>query len=350
MMLYLAKMLDNSLYMKFFSNLIVLSSIPVLLCAQLPPAVQIGLVRELNSGKKPIKDVQIVFEGAVPTSSDQSGEFRLVFPDKKPGELIFMTEILKAGYELVNKKELLTLKISNTEQLGIDIILAKSGTVDAAKKQYYNVSDKALYANFEKQKQDLKQKIKHYEITQQDYEEKLNVLQDQYDSQKKKLDALAERFARVNFDDVSVVYRDALELFKTGKVNEAIKKLEDVDLLGRSNAHLQEREKIAQAKDIIASQKAENEKGIQEDIKAMLQQASIYVQKGQDVYAEPLYDQLLILDTTSLEILLKCAHFYKKNSMNQKALALYPRIIAHTQANDLQKAQAILDMEELSHK
>jgi len=322
----------------------------VLLCAQTSSVIQNGLVREQNSGKKPLAGVQVIFSDGVPASSDQSGKFRLVFSGKKPGDLIFLTEIRKAGYELVNEKELQVLKISNTDQLGLDIILARGGTIDAAKKEYYAVSDKALLTGFNKRKQELQRQIQNAVITQQEYLDRFEDLQDQYDRQKKSLDALAEKFAKVNFDDVSAVYKEALELFKAGMIDEAIKKLEDADLLGRSNGHIQERIRIEAAKDTIAAQKAENEKGIQEDIQAMLRQAQIYVSKGRDPDAAAFYDHLLLLDQTNLAVLQECADFYKRNNMIEKALPLYLLIIAHPQADELQKAKATQDWEILSRK
>ena len=60
------------------------------------------------------------------------------------GDIIFLEEIRKSGYELVNEKDFEIVKISNTNQLGVDVILAERGVVDAAKKEYYEVSDSAL--------------------------------------------------------------------------------------------------------------------------------------------------------------------------------------------------------------
>lgn len=310
--------------------------------------VQNGLVREQNSGKKPLADVQIIFSDAVPATSDQSGKFRLVFSGKKPGDLIFLSEIAKKGYELVNEKELQVLKIGNTDRLDVDIILAKAGSVNAAKKEYYAVSDKALLAGFNRKKQALQQQIQNAAITQQEYIDRFEELQDQYEHQKKSLDALAEKFAKVNFDDVSAVYKEALELFKAGKIDEAIKKLEDADFLTRSDGHIQERIRIDTATALIANQKAENDKGIQEDIQAMLRQAQLYVLKGQDSDAEPFYDQLLLIDPGNLRILQECADFYKKNKIFNKALPLYPLIIAHPEVEEGQKAKAMQDLNECS--
>ena len=130
--------------------------LPFLLCALAAPlfaqTIQQGMVREQNSKRRPIPGATVKFDNAVPTDSDNRGWFRLAFSGKAPGDLIFFTEIKKNGYELVNGKELEILKISRNDTLGRDIILAKAGTLDAAKKEYYGVSDKALLAGFEKEK------------------------------------------------------------------------------------------------------------------------------------------------------------------------------------------------------
>ncbi len=58
----------------------------------------------------------------------------LLLQNKKPGDLIFMERIYKRGFELVNEKDFEITKISNTDRLGVDVILAPLGTVEAAKK------------------------------------------------------------------------------------------------------------------------------------------------------------------------------------------------------------------------
>ena len=298
--------------------------------------IQSGLVREQNSGKKPVADVQIIFSQAVPATSDQGGKFRLAFAGKKAGDLAFMTEITKKGYELVNDKELEHVKLSSTEQLGTDIIVAKAGVLDSAKKEYYAISDKALKAGFEKQKALLKGELAKAQLSEKQYQDQFEALQKQYDNQTKELDNLSKKFAKVNFDDVSELYKEAVQLFKAGQIDAAIKKLESADLIGRTDKRLKERERLA-------NENAINERGIQEDITSLKLQADLYILKLDITKAEALYDRVLLLDSTNLDILRGCADFYRENHRYEKALRLYPKIIAHPQAGDWQKAKAYLD-------
>ncbi|MFZ4427504.1 MAG: hypothetical protein ACOYOO_10120, partial [Saprospiraceae bacterium] len=309
--------------------------------------IQHAMVREQNSGRKPVPGAQVIFSDAVPTTSDQAGRFRLVFQNKKAGEWVFLTEIQKAGYELVNNKEIEQLKLGNTDSLGTDVILAKAGVLEAAKKEYYAISDKALKAGFEKEKAALRAQLQQARISQEQFSEQLEALQKQFDTQQKELDQLADKFARVNFDDVSALYQEALQLFKDGRINEAIAKLESANLLGRTDQRLKERERIYAAEQEIASQKAQNEAGIKEDIKALQLQAQLYVLNAQPRKAEALYDRLILLDSTNLEILQECADFYRENHFYEKALRAFPLIIYHPNTEEWQKANAHANMGEM---
>ncbi|MBL7791232.1 MAG: hypothetical protein JNK77_02825 [Saprospiraceae bacterium] len=64
----------------------------------------------------------------------------------------------KTGYELGNKKEIEQVKLSSDERLGVDVILAP------ARREYYDISDKALLAGFEREKKALRDKDREYLI------------------------------------------------------------------------------------------------------------------------------------------------------------------------------------------
>ena len=50
--------------------------------------IQFSTVREQNSNKRPLPLVQVIFTDAVPVFSDQLGNLRFVFKDKKTGDLV----------------------------------------------------------------------------------------------------------------------------------------------------------------------------------------------------------------------------------------------------------------------
>jgi tetratricopeptide (TPR) repeat protein len=314
------------------------------------PLIQKGLVRELNSGKQPISAVEIIFEGAATTYSDGVGNFRLVFQDKKPGDLIFKESIRKKGYELVNEKDFGIVKISSTERLGVDIILAKAGTVDAAKKEYYDVSDAALLASFDREKRALRRQLQEEKINAEKYQSDFKALGEQYDIQKATLDELSEKFARVNFDDVEPYYEEALKLFKAGKIDEAIQILEGADPTKRTQQILAEEKRLNLAQAELDSQKVALAREKKKQIEAVRLLADMYSLKFDPIKAEQQFDQLVLLDSTDLEIIYDAANFYQEQHRYGKALVLYPKVINHPNAEVWQKVNAYGDIGEIQTK
>jgi hypothetical protein len=186
----------------------------------------------------------------------------------------------------------------------------------------------------------LRTALQKAKIGQQDYLNRLTVLQEEYDRQKESLDVLAEKFARVNFDDVDSLYQEALELFKAGDIEACQEKLESAKLLERTDQRLQERKRIKKGKEELARQETENEKGIREDIEKLKLLVQTYLLNFELKKAEAVYDQLIKLDSTNLEILWETANFYREQHLYDKALKLYPEITIHPEAEPWQTANA----------
>ncbi|MEM6807457.1 MAG: tetratricopeptide repeat protein, partial [Bacteroidota bacterium] len=306
----------------------------LLVFASLPAqTLQKGKAREINSGKSPLSGVFVKFEDTPSTNSDQNGNFTLSFVGKKPGELIFLEEIRKKNYELVNKKDFEISKISDNDSLGVDIILAKAGYVDAAKKEYYEVSDKALYASFEREKKRLKKKLEEAEFDQEKYLRENEKLQEAYNIQKANLDHLSERFAQVNFDDVEPLYEEALKLFKAGEIDSCLTLLEGADLITKSR-------KERKRKGLLQKEIDRINENLKKAIGPLQLQAQLYALRFENKKAEKLYDELILLDSTSLDILQEVADFYREQHRYAKAQKLYPKIIDHEATQPWQLANA----------
>lgn len=288
---------------------------------------QNGLVREMNSGKKPLGNVQIICLNASPTSSDQSGAFRIQFKDKKPGDLIVFTEIRKMGYEVVNEKQLEIVKIGNSPTLDIPIIMAPEGTVAQAKAKYYQTSDQALKTRYQQEKNKLLEALQKSQINNEAYQAQNKILRDQFDQQKKELDALAEQFARINFDDVDTLYKEALQLFQQGKIEEVIQKLETANLLGELKEVKQREEQV---------------------IQLLLLQAETYQITLQSEKVRAFFKDLLAIDSSNVEILQAAAGFYIKQNQLQRGLVLYQHLLQLSTHNEL-KARTYIRLGNVYH-
>ena len=315
-----------------------------ILCISGQNIFQEGAIRELNSQRKPISGVFIKFENSGSTNSDDYGKFQIVFQNKKAGDLIFLEDLKKSGYELVNRKDFEIIRISNTNMLGIDIILAKSGVINAAKKEYYGVSDRSLIASFEKEKQILKNQLKIAKINEQEYVAQLKNKQEQYDIQHKSLDALSEKFARVNFDDVNPIYKEALGLFKIGNISEAILKLESTNPIQRTADIISEEQRLIVAQGDLDNQKTILAAEKKRQIYTVRLLADMYSINFDIKNAELQFDQLLKLDSTNLEILDQVSFFYRKQHRYNKSEKIINKIISNKDAEPWQIANAHGDL------
>ena len=296
------------------------------------------MVRMQNSGKKPLAGVQIKFESSVATTSDNAGKFSLVFQDKKAGDLVFMETIRKEGYELVNKKSFEYNKISHSDQLGTDIIMAEAGKLALAKREYYDISDKQLTATYSRQRKELEQKFTQKQLDNAQYAKASQALYEEYERQQKSLDDLASRFAEVNFDDVSAEYRQALELFKAGKIDQALAVLEGTNPAAKVVKHLKEEARIQKEGKELAAWQEQNQRSFTENLDLIKLNGELYILNGQRDKAETLYWGLYALDSTDLKILWETSIFFNTNRFYLNALQIFSNIIKHPKAEEWQIA------------
>tara|TARA_R110002020_G_scaffold315150_1_gene530320 strand:- start:1246 stop:3150 length:1905 start_codon:yes stop_codon:yes gene_type:complete len=302
---------------------------------------QTGLVREFNSDKKPLPNVGVEFFGAGATSSGIDGRFVLNFiKEKEPGALVTLQRVIKSGYEIVNETDLQGLRFTNDGKLAKDIVLAKNGVIDAAKAEYAGASLTALSNGYTRERDALIAQLENAKISEEAYQEQIKNLTESFDIQKVKLEALAATFARVNFDDANPIYQEALELYKEGKLKEAIAKLETVDLPKQTRDILAEIKSIADAESILNERKLNLEEKKTQHIEMLSSLADMYAINFDAVRAEGIMDTLLLLDSTDLVILQKSADFFREQHRYEKSKKLYHQIITHNDSEVWQKANA----------
>ncbi|MEL6676636.1 MAG: hypothetical protein AAFR61_30785 [Bacteroidota bacterium] len=311
---------------------------------------QSGMTRELNSGKKPVPNVFIKFEDAVNTTSDDQGKFRLAFQGKNPGDVAFLSEIFKDGYEVVNQKALEITKISSGKQLGEDIILAPVGTIAAARKQYYQISDRALHAKFAAEREALKRQLQTAKLQQEAFLQQIGSLEEAYRLQQARLADLSDRFARVNFDDVEPLFQEALSFFQQGEIKQAIQILESAKLEERTQQLLREKRRIADREAELAADKMALQAEKEQQLAAIKLLADLYSVNFEIEKAEAQYDALVLLDSTDLTIIQTAALFYFEQHRYAKAQRLYKLITQHPEADRTEKASAYGNLGLLSKK
>ena len=193
--------------------------------------VQKGSVKVFNSRQAPLPGVQLMAEGAPATDTDQQGIFHLHFLNRKPGMQISAPFVYKKGFELVNRDLLDGWILSEKQPL--DVVMAPEGVIEEIKNRYYSISVADFARRFNETVQEINRLYERHEIGLQERKSRLQELADENLRFMSQVERYADRFARVNPDDVDDVERLALKLAGEGKIGEAVRVYEDADMAGK---------------------------------------------------------------------------------------------------------------------
>ena len=200
---------------------------------------QKGNVRIFNSQHTPLPGVQLMAIGAPATNTDNNGEFCFHFLNHKAGTAISSPQAYKKGYEVVNSDMLNGWILS--EKRSLDIVMAPEGTIEEQKNHYYAIA----IAHFSKLRNKTVQEINHLyaqqKITQAERAQRLKELAEENHTFMNMLDKYAEKFARINPDDITQIEKQVLKLVEDGKLTEAIELYNNSGLIVQARQKLQQR-------------------------------------------------------------------------------------------------------------
>lgn len=190
---------------------------------------QKGIAVLINSGSTSVAHVGIIAMGAQPTVTDNAGQFSFFFPRGQPGDPIVGIDVRKSGMEIVNIKEVREWVVS--DQIIYKIVLCKQGYLDESRKKYYNLGKDYYQEKYNRNIQRLK-KLKHkYILQEENFQKELMDLNLKLERQMEKLEKFADKFARINLDDLNVLDQKAMELVQDGKIDAAILLYENAKIM-----------------------------------------------------------------------------------------------------------------------
>lgn len=202
-----------------------------------------GEVVLINSNNAPLPGVELVVEKAVPTFSDANGKFKLEMQNDSEGQIIQFQRIFKKGYEIVNSKDIESWIAS--PELVYKIVMCRNGYLQESKMRYYNAGN-LLYRNrYENAVSELDKLIEAKEISQAQYTEKLNEIKDEYDQSKRQLDYYADKFSRLNRDELKGIDSLAMSRFDAGDIDGAIQIYESASMIEKFEKYIEDRTLVA---------------------------------------------------------------------------------------------------------
>ena len=204
-----------------------------------------GVAVKMNSDFTPVAGVEVVVQGGVPTLTDGAGTFILKLPHMESGDLLFDIRISKQGMEIVNLKEVEQWVASG--DILYKVVLCPKGYIEQSRRKFYNIGKSYYQREYERKLQVLRvtRDLLHADIAT--FEQEMSQLSQEYDKRMKLLDYYADKFARINKDELSAMERQAMALVEKGDIDGAIHIYEASGIVEQFSNKMAQRDSLQQS-------------------------------------------------------------------------------------------------------
>lgn len=204
-----------------------------------------GVAVKMNSAFTPVAGVEVVVQGGVPTLTDGAGAFILKLPHMEPGDLLFDIRIHKQDMEIVNLKEVEQWVAS--EDILYKVVLCPKGYIEQSRRKFYNIGKSHYLREYERKLQELRMTRELQQADATAFEQEMAQLNQEYDKRMKLLEYYADKFARINKDELSAMERQALALVEKGDIDGAIHIYETSGIVEQFSNKVAQRDSLQQS-------------------------------------------------------------------------------------------------------
>ncbi|MBL7938214.1 MAG: tetratricopeptide repeat protein [Flavobacteriales bacterium] len=186
---------------------------------------------QYETGKRQfISDASVRAPLSKPTTSDNTGQFKLEFAGVSSGTPVRLT-VSKPGYEVVNAREVQSVILGRIP--AVDVLMADAQKLADAQLKYYQIATEGITQGYQRKLAALNRENEALadRLAQFNAEHKrevsslmqaINVLSSERDKAMGNAGELAERFATTDLDNASDLFRRAFELFKDGQLDSVL--------------------------------------------------------------------------------------------------------------------------------
>lgn len=297
-----------------------LCALAVAVCSQalLAQSTQPCVVTQYNqkSVKTPLPGVTVMVSNAGSTVSDNDGRLTLTFRTLKPGDKVNLISAKKAGFELFNTEAVEQWNISR-DQKPFSLVLVSKEYFDALKAKLAQTSTDSYQRKYEQAVRELEAQKQAGKLKEEEFNRKYDDLEARYQIQLSNLDNYIDQFARIDLSDVSEEERQILEMVEQGRIDEAVKAYEDLDISGKLRQARENKKALVEAKARIEQEAASQEQAIRE-LKAKQEReiATLKLAGGKENYDKigRMLKENALADTTDVD----AAWAYAYYAMSQK--------------------------------
>lgn len=207
---------------------------------------QLCLVTEYHGAeaKTPLAGVSIAAANAGSVMSDDSGQATLRFRTLRTGDQIQFRRIELYGYEVMNTEALDAARVAH-DQTPLTIVMCRTEEL-AQLRDGYRTKAASRYQQQLAEAQAQVEQLQHDgKIRQDEYNRRMDELEERYNQQLQTLDTYVEKFARIDLSELDEAERQIIALVQEGRFDEAIARYDDQHLTQRLQQSVSERRQMA---------------------------------------------------------------------------------------------------------
>jgi tetratricopeptide (TPR) repeat protein len=288
-----------------------------------------------KEAKSPLPGVEVMASNAGSTVSDNAGRLTLSFRTLKPGDKVNLISARKAGFELFNTEAVAQWNISR-DQSPFTLVMVKKDYFDQLKAKLTQTSTDSYRTKYEQAARELDQQKKAGKLKEEEFNRKYDALEAQYQTQLSNLDNYIDQFARIDLSDVSEEERQILEMVEQGRIDEAVKAYEVLDISGKLRQARESKKALEEAKARIEKEAASQELAIRE-LKARQEReiATLKLAGGKENYDKigRMLKENALADTTDFDAVWQYASFAKLQKDYQEAERFYLMCLNASEGN-----------------
>lgn len=290
----------------------------------LAQSIQQGIVMEYNGEKQktPLSNVSISVKNAARCISDQEGRFKLDFRTLHPGDKVEVRTIEKEGYVVFNQDAVDEWRVAKEESTFV-IILCKDNRFKALKDKYYTIASESYARQKEAEEKYIADLLKKGKMQEEEYQQQLKAISDQYLDQLDNLDNYIDRFARIDLSELDQEERSIIEMVQHGQIDEAIKAYDSMGIMEKMDMVNRQSSEASNA--IQALQKKVDEAEAQKiKLYAMVknQIALLKLKGGRESFQriEQMQEEVASKLTQYPDVVMDCIDFYTDQSNSEKTI------------------------------
>ena len=245
--------------MKRSVSLLVIMLIALVSLAQ----TQQGVAYRYNgkNPRTPLGNVTIAYDGNKRTTiSAENGSFALTLVGRKMGDRIGLVSVKKREMMVFNQHAVDEWSIRKEPLM---LILCNADEFEKQKENLINIGRREAKKKYDKQKAELEKQLSASQIKEAEYEAALDKAYEELERLQKIIGEYAEYFVRIDLSEVTAEEQRILDLVHEGKIEEALKAYDKLNLLDKFDAEASSYQALSDASKKIEDEKIHRKNNIE---------------------------------------------------------------------------------------